>query len=160
MDQIRSCSHLSRTRVNRLIDDGDLRTKIPKTRPGVKREFTRENALEICFIGALLSLDIPMAIVKTAVWRWLKQEREGTLPAYWAFGNRLGFFCDIEFDEPTRTVESLMLTADGGPNVRTISPNTAATGVFVVNLAEVVARVDKISSQLDEAALSDRKKAK
>src|SRR6266498_1808738 len=58
---------------------GYLKTKLAKTTPGVAREISRANALEIGFMSALTSMRMHPSKAATVVASWMKAEREGTL---------------------------------------------------------------------------------
>jgi hypothetical protein len=56
-----------------------LRTKFRKTSPGVARELSRENALEVGFVGALVRAGLRPADAAKLVIAWIEEERTGTL---------------------------------------------------------------------------------
>lgn len=56
-----------------------LRTKFRKTSPGVARELSRENALEIGFVAALVRAGLHPVDAAKLAGAWIEEEKAGTL---------------------------------------------------------------------------------
>src|SRR5690349_1061069 len=67
---------------------GILSTKFPKATAGIPRVVTRENALELAFLAALVKCGIEPLAASHEVQRWLYAERRSRVSRYWATNPR------------------------------------------------------------------------
>lgn len=88
MSDVSNISGATRDTINKWIERGVLETEIPTTSAGVAREFTRENAVEIAFLAALVNGGIDPTSAKGFVATWMAQELEGDLKRYFYFNPR------------------------------------------------------------------------
>ena len=68
--------------INNAIRRNYLTTELPAVRPGVARNFTRANALEIAFLRALVDIGNSPSVASAIAERWISLNQ----PANWVHG--------------------------------------------------------------------------
>lgn len=123
---------------------------------GGRFEITREQALEIAFMGALCRVGFKPSNARSEVARWLKQHRAGKLEAMWAANPRRPFEPDdglgVGYDDRSFTFD-VMSNADPDQSedtgyaadkmARAASTKKAVQIVFI-DRAEILRRVDEL----------------
>jgi len=134
-----------------------LATPLGEAGPGVARAFTHENALEIAFIAALVSIGhAPMAAGAIAG-EWLSMHARGALAAWWVQNRVSGAAHFFESALGKMTVQKLFedgtLPDDGGEGALASECDDEhgppegyrpATRIAIIHIAEIVKRVDAL----------------
>lgn len=121
-----------------------MQTAVPSTTPGVAREWTRENVLEVAFIIALSRLGLSYEDTKRLVYFWVVEASEGRLAAWWfanpsnVFGHGLGGSTLLSGKGEMTVVELAFMLSDSP-----VDQSKPAASLLVVNRGEIVRRVDE-----------------
>lgn len=129
-------------------------TKFPKTTAGVARHLTRENALELAFISALVQSGIEPSRASDTVKRWLDAERNDGLTRFWAFNTRekkialknLGAMgCSFQSIREANFESLARRLPDPAPIDGTIDrKRDEATAIIIINRGKIVRSVDEL----------------
>ncbi|PNG24491.1 hypothetical protein [Methylocella silvestris] len=157
--------------VNNLIRRNHLTTELPAARPGVARNFTRENALEIAFLRALVDIGHLPSVASAIAEQWIRAESAGTLPPWYIENRATG-----ESATPSTSIAikgaietfALLLPDEAGVGELIsekaeltefeIAPDTKpATRLAVIWLVEIVRRVDVLYRAADRPRSATQK---
>lgn len=143
MKTVLQVSGSTRDAVNKLMERVGLSTPVPEAAPGVAREFSRANVLEISFRVALMRGGVSAAEAAALAAEWVAKESAGKLAAYWAanprdvFGHGLRG-CTLDFSAGETTAADLAALLPDSP----MDQSEPAATLVVINRAEIVRRVD------------------
>jgi hypothetical protein len=142
--------------VNNWMRRNVLRSPIPPTRKGATRIYSRENALEIAFVSALIRGGLAPSSASILAEGWIEKHAQGTLGRYFIFNpNSYEDWAPFETDraETTLAAAALFLSDDTGHLVTSRvldldeeAPRPAAE-FYVIDRAEIVRRVDEVASK-------------
>jgi hypothetical protein len=154
MAKVAAASGLSRDTINKWMERRVLSTPISATTNGVARIFTRENALEIAFTGALARTGTDPELGAAMARAWIEEEKLGRLPRYWAMNPLLpsrSVFRDLSFEGDMSVgglamslsdeEEGEQVASDAGPDQ---TPPALASALVVIDRSEIVRRIDRL----------------
>jgi hypothetical protein len=133
----------SRDSFNNWLRKGSLRTDFA-TAPGVARQLSRENSLEIGFMAALERASVPFNHRSSLAENWLRKARAGRLPAM-VVVDRARPEVPVNI-LPGETCDGLMSRLAKQIVAGTVE-GREPTDLTIVNLAEIVRRVDALHAQ-------------
>jgi hypothetical protein len=131
--------------INNRIRRGDLTTKLKPVEPPTAREFTRQNALEIAFLSALVDIGYKPLDAKRRTKEWLRLEKDDELHPYWAENRKRG--CGEFFSNPELgfvDLSTMLSDGIGGGWGKDEGEHLNATHIAVIHVAEIVRRVDTL----------------
>jgi hypothetical protein len=132
-----------------------LKTPIAPTRLGVTRSFSRENALEIAFLTALVKASMSdLTTASMVANRWVQDEREGILKRYFIYSPREGGFLDLN-DDISIHAAALAISDDLGRMMGEleIEPDPVLDAsrpvpvICAIDRHEIVRRVDALGAE-------------
>jgi hypothetical protein len=138
--------------INRLMTSGVLHTGRPGIGPSGQLEFSRENALEICFIRAFEGCGIGLNDASQAARIWIEEERRGEFTDYFAWRPSHGLYAGGDlwtyaFDDPKSSIDTI------GSELGAFIPGylddghvdgDVASTVIVIDRGRIVRRVDAL----------------
>lgn len=88
LKDILTLSGHKRSALEVMISHGIMQTTLKPAENGRSRQFSRDNALELCFMAAVMSVEKDLSRSAIAAGQWLAMEKKGALPPYWFFNPR------------------------------------------------------------------------
>jgi hypothetical protein len=138
--------------INRLLTSGTLRSGRPVIGRCGKPFFSRENALEICFIRAFEGCGVGLNDASLASAIWIEEERRGEFTDYFAWRPSHGLYAEGDlwtyaFDDPKAPIDTI------GSELGAFIPGylddghldgDVASTVVVIDRGRIVRRIDAI----------------
>lgn len=133
----------------------EFSSDFPTGRQGQRTLYSRENAVELGFVCALLRSGANTADARAIAADWLQREIVGKRPNFWAFNPKDGFsdvngVRGIPFTDDTMRVRDLHVAlSDDSPSgwvgdpVPTGTQRDAAV-IVIIDMTEIIRRVDEL----------------
>jgi hypothetical protein len=140
--------------INRLLTSGILRTDQPDIGRSGQPFFSRDNALEICFVRAFEGCGVGLNDAAQAALIWIEEERRGEFTDYFAWRPSHGLYAGGDlwthaFDDPKAPIDvigsELGAFVPGYLDDGHVDGDMAST-VIVIDRGRIVRRVDAIIS--------------
>lgn len=155
--QIAEAAGTSYDFIDSLIRRKLLMTPLGEAGPGVARVFTRENALEIAFIAALVSIGHAPMVAAAIAGEWLSLHARGALAGWWVQNRVSGKALFLKSALGKITVPQLFedglladndgegaLASECDDEHESPADYRPATRIAIIHVAEIVDRVDTL----------------